>query len=179
MALSQLTTVAAALRDCLCAQLEAVGGGPVCQCCLRPGMAPPPADNCCDCGEAQGQASVQVTEIYPSDKFPRKGIQEWTGACVAGKTLWVAELTMTVYRCVAVPNEDGSFPSCEQLNADALKIQADAVAMIQTFTCCDWHPGNKRVMPGSWQPLPNLGGCGGGMMPVFVSLGYDCCPVVG
>lgn len=177
MALSDLTTIAAALRDCLCELLESTPGGPVCQCCLRAGMAPPTADNCCDCGAGQGQASVQVTEIYPSNKFPQRGITQWNGACVKGQTLWVAELTMTVYRCVAVPDESGNAPSCERLNTDAAKIQADALAMIQAFTCCDWGGAdNKRIMPGSWQPLPNAGGCGGGMMPVYVGLGYQCCP---
>ena len=174
---TNLTALTTALRDCLCAQLAAVGGGPVCQCCIRPGLAPPPADNCCDCGEGQGQASVQLAEIYPSDKFPRKGIQEWKGACSTGATLWVAELVMTVYRCIPGPGENGAPPNCTALQASAAKIHADAAAMIQAFSCCDWHPGNKKVMPGSWQPLPNEGGCGGGQMSVFVSLGYDCCPV--
>lgn len=176
MALSELTTYAAALRDCLCTLLADTPGGAVCQCCLRAGLAPPTVDNCCDCGEGQGQASVQVTKIYPSDKFPREGIQEWTGPCVRGKTIWVAELTMTVYRCVAIPDGSGNAPSCERLNDDAIKIQADALAMIEAFTCCGWPGGNKRVMPGSWTPLPNQGGCGGGMMPVYIGLGYQCCP---
>ena len=171
---TNLTTVIEALRDCLCAKLTEVGGGAVCQCCIRPGLAPATADNCCDCGEGQGQASVQLGEIYPSDKFPRKGIQEWKGACSNGQTLWIAELIMTVHRCIPVPDETGQPPDCNALQAAAAKIRADAVAMIDAFTCCDWHPGNKRVMPGSWQPLPNQGGCGGGMMSVFVSLGYNC-----
>lgn len=177
MPLANVTVIAAALRDCLCARLEAIGQ-PVCQCCLRSGVAPPPPDNCCDCGEAQGQASVQLGPIYPSDKFPRRGIQEWNGACSKGQTLWVAELIMTVYRCVATMDGTGQAPDCARLNDDAIKIQKDAVAMIETFTCCDWAgAGNKRIMPGEWRPLPNAGGCGGGTMNVFVSLGYACCPV--
>lgn len=169
--------VAEKLRDCLCSALASTIGGPVCQCCVRPGFAPPPADNCCACGEGQGQASVQVSEIYASDKFPRKGIVEWKGACSKGLTIWVAEFTMTVYRCVATPTEDGVLPTCTQLQDDARKIQEDAGAMMRAFACCDWAP-NKRILPGSWTPLPNQGGCGGGTMNVYADLGYLCCPAV-
>ena len=169
--------IAQRLLQCLCAQLQDSVGGPVCQCCVRPGVAPPPADVCCDCGEGQGQAVVQLGELYPSDKFPRKGIQEWNGGCAKGQTIWVQELIMTVYRCVHVMGEDGVAPRCADVQADAEKIASDAEAMLKAFTCCDWPlpAGNKRIMPGSWQPLPNQGGCGGGTMTVYVGLGYVCC----
>lgn len=175
---ANVTAIAEALRDCLCTALEAEPlSGPVCQCCIRPGMAPPAADNCCDCGTGQGQASVQIAEIYPSDKFPRKGIAEWKGACTKGNTFWVAELVMTVYRCVPVPGEDGQPPDCDELQTAAARIWSDAQVMTQVFACCDWADG-RHVLPGSWQPLPNQGGCGGGMMSVYVNLGVQCCPAV-
>ena len=172
---ADVTEIAEALRDCLCAALADSLGGPVCQCCIRPGMAPPPADVCCDCGEGQGQAAVQMVEIFPSDKFPRKGIAEWKGACTKGNTFWVAELVMTVYRCVHVMDDDGNAPSCEDIQIDAARIWSDAQVMTQVFACCDWA-GDRKVLPGSWQPLPNQGGCGGGMMSVYVNLGVQCCP---
>lgn len=169
--------VAEKLRDCLCANLATTVGGPVCQCCIRTGSTLPPADNCCDCGEGQGQASIQVGEIYPSDKWPRKGVVEWKGACSKGMTIWVAEFTMVVYRCMATPVDDGTPPNCTQLQADARKVQEDAAAMLRTFSCCDLSSLKvKRVLPGSWTPLPNLGGCGGGQLNMFADLGYVCCP---
>ena len=172
---ADVTEIAEALRDCLCEALANTStSGPVCRCCIQPGMAPATADSCCDCGEGQGQASVQVVEIYPSDKFPRKGITEWKGACTKGSTFWVAELVMTVYRCVPVPDDDGNPPTCDQLQTAAARIWSDAAVMRNVFACCDWSLG-RHVLPGSWQPLPNQGGCGGGMMSVLVSLGVECC----
>lgn len=174
---ADVNTIAEALKNCLCFALAGSLAGPVCRCCVQPGMAPPPADVCCDCEGRQGQAIVQVAEIYPSDKFPRKGITEWKGACTKGNTFWVAELIMTVYRCIPVPDEDGTPPSCEGLQIAAARIQSDAQTMMQVFACCEWNDG-RAIMPGSWQPLPNQGGCGGGMMSVFVNLGIQCCPTL-
>lgn len=167
------TDMAAALLDCLCARLVDTIGGPVCQCCLRPSIAPPVNDVCCDCGEGQGQAAVQVVEIFPTEDFPRKGIRQFKGACGHNVTR-AAELAMTVYRCVGTVDSNGNPPSCERVTADARKIDDDADAMWQAFACCDWA-GRRKILPGSWQPLPNQGGCGGGMMTVYVEIS-SCCP---
>lgn len=168
--------LASALLTCLCGFLEDSVGGPVCQCCLRPGIAPPVNDVCCDCTDGQGQAAVQVVEIFGSESFPRKGITQWKGPCTKTTMTRVAELVMTVYRCVGTPDEKGNPPSCERVTEDEVKILSDADAMWQAFACCDWAGTRRKVLPGSWQALPNLGGCGGGMMNVYVDLGPMCCP---
>jgi len=120
------------LLDCLCDALADSLGGPVCRCCLRPGAHLVPMDSCyCECGaagSANGQASVQVTNVYPSSKFPRSGVDEWDDAC--NTVTWVAELTMTVYRCVHTVDEKGVPPTCDQLDSDARKIASDRFAMI-------------------------------------------------
>lgn len=175
---ANVTAIAEALRDCLCTALENESlSGPVCRCCILPGMPPPTVDDCCDCGTGQGQASVQLAEIFPSDKPPRKGIAEWKGACTKGGIFLVAELVMAVYRCIPVPSSDGTSPTCDQLQTAAARIQSDAQVMWSVFACCDWS-GGRKIFPGSWLPLPNQGGCGGGMMSVFVNLGVQCCPEV-
>lgn len=171
---------AEALLDCLCDQLELSIGGPVCACCLRHGGHLVAMDNCsCSCdGASQGQASVQVTDVYPSSKFPRKGLDTWDVPCRSG--VWVAELTMTVYRCVAVLQEDGQPPTCPQLDADFRKIQSDRAAMMRAFACCDWRGTADevaRIVPGSWTPVAPQGGCAGGFMTVLVDLGPFCCPL--
>lgn len=166
------------LLDCLCDALATSLGGPVCRCCLRPGGHLVPMDSCyCECaaaGESNGQASVQVTDVYATSKFPRKGIDVFNNACAVS---WVAELTMTVYRCVHTVDEKGIPPTCPQLDSDARKIASDRFAMMQAFACCDWAL-EQSILPGSWSPVPPQGGCAGGFMTVLVDVGAFCCPPV-
>lgn len=171
-----VTPHAERLLECLCTQLALSLGGSTCMCCLRPGGALPPMDAChCDCTSgANGQASVQVTDIFPSAKFPRRSVDEWDEVCDARVT-WVGELTMTVYRCVSSLEADGAAPTCEQLERDFRRIQSDAAAMRRAFACCDWSDG-RRKLPAGWTPVPPKGGCAGGFMTVFVDLGALCCP---
>lgn len=166
---------------CLCAQLASTLGGAVCQCSLRPGSAPPPADACCLCPDGKsGQAAVQITDIFPviAGKFPQRGGNVILDNC--GSYEWAAELTMTVYRCVSVADEDG-FPSADELTLDTRKIMADARAMRRAMLCCDWHnrediPDEKwPIVPGAWRPLSPQGGCAGGQQSVIVLLGSECC----
>lgn len=173
------------LLDCLCDALADTIGGEPCQCSLRPGTAPPPADVCCNCTGGQGQASVQITDFYAltTGKFPARGLIGALDNC--GSYEFAAELTMTVYRCVSVADET-SFPSVEELTADTRKIADDMQAMTIALLCCDWHsdppPPNRTqgevhpIVPGSWKPLNPMGGCAGGTMSVTVLLGGQCCP---
>lgn len=168
------------LLDCLCGYLSATIGGAVCQCSRRPGTAPPPADACCGCDTGQGQASVQITRMYPTTRFPAPGVVGQLTECTSFE--WVAELTMVVYRCVSVADESG-FPSVDELTADAVKIQGDADAMWQALFCCpDWRdigdPDGElaAIVPGEWRPIDPLGGCSGGQLSVTVNLGSICCP---
>lgn len=167
------------LVGCLCSQLALTDAGATCQCCLRPGTAPPPADACCDCGQGQGQASVQVTRIFPvvAGRFPQSGVAGSLDNCTAYE--WAAELTMTVYRCVSVADEN-AFPSCDELTADTRKILDDAKAMRLAALCCDWRNDDLDepvpMVLGEWRPLSPMGGCAGGQMSVTVLLGSECCP---
>lgn len=167
------------LLACLCTELETSLAGAVCACCLRPGGHLVTMDTCtsCGCDGPNGQASVQVTDVYPSAKFPRKGIDTWDEPCRSAT--WVAELTMTVYRCVSVIGDDGQPPACADLDRDARRIQSDRAAMMRAFACCDWNTTGDytaRVVPGTWTPVPPQGGCAGGFMTVLVDVGYFCCP---
>ncbi len=168
------------LLTCLCDALTTIGA-PVCQCSLRPGTAPPPADACCSCSDSSGQASVQVTRISPliAGKFPALGISGQLDNCSAFE--WAAELTLVVYRCVSTADEQG-FPSADELTADAHKILADAQAMRRAVLCCDWRndvAGDPApIVLGDWRPLDPQGGCSGGQMAVTVLVGTECCPVV-
>lgn len=174
------------LLVCLCTELADTIAGSPCQCSLRPGTAPPPADVCCICETGNGQASVQITEIYafPYGKFPARGAV-LPDNCSSFE--WAAELTLTVYRCVSTVDEDG-FPSVEELMADTRKIMDDAQAMRRAVLCCDWRAGEPppgrqqaeqaQIVMGAWRPVNPEGGCAGGMLSVLVNLGTECCPPV-
>ena len=169
------------LLTCLCTALAETIGGTPCQCALRPGDAPPPADVCCVCESGQGQASVQITEIFPvlAGKFPsRGGVAGALNNCASYE--WAAELTMVVYRCVSVADENG-FPSFDELMADTRKIADDAQAMRRALLCCDWHnrPDDgetQPIVPSPWKAIQPQGGCAGGQQSVVVLLGSECCP---
>lgn len=166
------------LIACLCEALQGTVGGAVCRCSLAPGVAPPPADACCNCTSGAGQATVQITDVYAAvaGQFPKRATGELNN-CQSYE--FAAELTMVVYRCVSVADET-SFPSGEELAADARKLADDAQAMRQAMLCCDWRDrgdGELRpIIPGSWKPLSPLGGCAGGQMSVTVLVGGECCP---
>lgn len=175
------------LLTCLCDALEATIGGAPCRCSLAPGTAPPPADACCNCTNGQGQATVQITDIFAvtPGKFPQRGVAGTLDNCASFE--WAAELTMTVYRCVSCADDKG-FPSGDELTADARKIADDAQAMRRAMLCCNWRmtdppPGRlqgefRPIVPGRWSPVSPLGCCAGGMMPVTVLVGPECCPPV-
>jgi hypothetical protein len=162
-----VTPIAQALLECLCEQLATTIGGPPCQCCLRPGGLNPPADACCKCGNGQGQASVQVLSIYPTIKFPQRGVGASLSPCT--EWVWAAELALVVYRCMACADDSG-FPSCDELTYDARKILSDAAAMRRAVLCCDWRD-DQAIVPGEWLPVQTAGCCGGGRMTVTVDLG--------
>ena len=170
---------ASRLLACLCSELAKTIGGPTCQCSLRPGTAPPPSDICCSCSGGNGQASVQVTRIFPviAGRFPQQGVSGQLDNCAAYE--WAAEMTMTVYRCVSVVDEQG-FPSFDELMADSRKILDDAQAMRRALLCCDWRDdaaGDPQpIVPGEWRPIDPQGGCSGGSQSVIVALGSSCCP---
>lgn len=169
------------LLVCLCEALQSTIGGVTCQCALRPGVSPPPADICCSCEGGQGQASVQINRIYsvPAGRFPQGGVTGTLDNCTSYE--WAAELALTVYRCVSIADDTG-FPSFDELMSDTRKIADDAQAMRKAIMCCDWRvPANgdpdspQPIVPGAWVGQNPQGGCAGGVMTVQVLLGSQCC----
>lgn len=164
--------LAQALLACLCSALDDTVGGPVCSCCLAPG--PEPVD-CCDCAEGEGKAWVRVVRIFPTtSRFPQQALDP--GACRTGG--WAVELELGVARCVATIDDDGNPPSCDDRNADTIKILEDAAAMRAAVSCC--YPSTDlgrawRSVPGQWTPIAPAGGCAGGTMLVTIE-SADCCP---
>jgi hypothetical protein len=164
------------LLTCLCDALDASLGGPVCRCCLAPGVAVP-MDVCCQCGAGDGQAAVRVAQIYPTTSFPDPIVQ--SSRCMQME--WAVVLEMVVYRCAATLDDSDppQPPTCEEVTRDALVAADDAAAMRCAVTCCfGADPCEPGAVPGAWQPIGPSGGCHGGAMQVTVALGAEYCPGV-
>lgn len=167
--------LASRLLDCLCEQLPDTVGGPVCQCCLRPGLGAP-ADLCCNCLNdgvpAEGQAWVRVSRIFPvTARFPQQ--QTDRQACQTGA--WAAELELGVWRCAGVVDDDGTPPSCERVTRDTTVTLSDAAAMRRALRCC-FTDADTLTVVGDWSPLGPNGGCVGGRMIITVEFSDCPCP---
>ena len=154
------------LLDGLVAELAATVAGPVCRVHLSPG-AIVTADHCCECAGGQGQASVRLAQLYPSDPFPAPLVD--LSRCWA--MTWAAQYELVVYRCSGVVDDDGEPPSAERVEHDAQVVMSDAAAMVRAIGCCfAGGPCGNGVVPGAWTPISPNGGCMGGAMTVTVDL---------
>lgn len=207
MALSMLAVHQAAenLLTCVCQALDRLPvevpglAGCPCRACVVPGS--PAADGCdggCNVqpGQFPGQLTVNVVRMYASDlqNFPREtGLLSFGGQvtgvhdlknCAMPQTTAV-ELLVTVWRCAPGPSADGCPPSCADLNAAAMQMHADMLAVQQGVLCCysatdtSRRHGRRWVM-GQTTTLGPQGGCAGFQTSIVVALD-DCvpCPVPG
>lgn len=142
-----------------------------CRTFVAPGN-PPAWDVCCDCGIGDGQAWVQIANVFPTDNFP----QAQTGAmrCVpAGQGVL---FNVGILRCAAVLDDQGRPPSSERLTADARKVQRDRAIVREAIRCCfleDADPGTFVL--GTFTPLGPQGACVGGITPVTVAVDACAC----
>lgn len=166
--------IAEELLACLCSSLEGTLGGPPCRCCIYPG-ADVPMDACGTSGGRNGQAAVRIGSITPTTSFPNGGV---TPSRCQNLT-WSLELELVVYRCVSTVDDNGDAPSCDALRYDAAMLADDAAAMRRAVMCClgdaDDPCNMGTVIPGTYNPVPIQGGCGGGTMTVQIAR-TDCCP---
>jgi len=201
MALSMLAIHQAAqnLLDCVCETLDLlpteVPGLVGCPC--RSGVVPgaAAADGCdggCELqpGEAPGQLTVNVVRLYASDRqnFPREtgqlstvpgsGVRDLKN-CTMPQTTAV-ELLITLWRCAPMPTDQGCPPSMPQLDAAAMQMHADMLAVQQGILCCyagtlpDQRWGRRYVV-GQTLSLGPQGGCVGFQTTVITALD-DCIP---
>ncbi|RFU83609.1 hypothetical protein DY218_27260 [Streptomyces triticagri] len=159
------------LLACTCAQLEAIGRA-ACACCVVWGDDRPPADFCdCTCDGGHGQAWVRLVRLDPrqtGSTIPRS-ITGRAGGCHT-PVRWRAVVEAGVYRCIAVPGDDGSPPGCEERERDAYALVADLRALRGAFACCDALRPYAPLTPLSAGPTPNQGGCGGAVVQFALDL---------
>lgn len=151
-------------------ELAACGGGPADVWLIAPGSRPPPADWVCqdveeddpDAPRAEGMAWVRINRRYPTENFPGTATRARCGAPLA------AELEIGVYRCAYTLDSAGRPPSPEDVTADAMKLDADAHALLTAIQRLKWP-----YVLGAYTTLGPSGGVVGGaqMFTVLLSSG--------
>lgn len=143
-----------------------------CRTFIAPGN-PPAWDVCCDCGDGEGQAYVQIASVAPTDNFPATQ----TGAMRCPPSGFAAQFVVGIIRCAAVVDDQGRPPSSARLTADAVKVHRDRAIVQEVMRCCyldDADPGSYVI--GTWTPLGPQGGCVGGSTPILVAVPACRCP---
>ena len=169
--LDRVWPVAETLLSCLEETLSAYGAE-ACRTFVAPG-GPPAWDFCCDCGRGDGQAWVQIAQVFPTDNFP---IQQ-TGPMRCHPAGYGLSLNVGILRCAATLDEQGRAPSSERLTADARKVQRDRALVSEAIRCCyldDADPGTYVL--GAWTPLGPQGGCVGGTTNLLLAVPACSCP---
>lgn len=143
-----------------------------CRTFIAPGN-PPAWDFCCDCGRGDGQAWVQVANVFPTDNFPA----QQTGAMRCPPSGLGVTFNVGVLRCAAVVDDNGRPPSSARLIADAKKVHRDRAIVSEAIRCCflaDADPGTYVI--GEWTPLGPQGGCVGGQTGLTLAVNACRCP---
>jgi hypothetical protein len=127
-----------------------------------------PAIDCCD------QLTVNVSQVQSAPLAPG-GLA--TGRQIAAKINHVF-LIVTITRCYPMPDDQGTPPSPDDIQAAAEQLNADGWALWnhlynlwradQLFTLCD------EVFWDALRPLGPAGGCAGWVLGIHISLdGYE------
>lgn len=176
---------AEALLNCACDSLAALPtevpglAGCPCRACVVPGA--PAADGCdggCDVqpGEYPGQLTVNVVRMFTTDavSFPREltAVRDTRNCALPAVT--AVQLAVTVWRCSPLPTDEGCPPSCTELNATAMQLHADMLAVQRAVLCCyagtiEGRKGRRHVL-GASSTLGPAGGCAGFQTLVTVAL---------
>lgn len=159
-------TAATDLRNAVGTALTAAGR-PVLRAFTAPGLSAA-WDTCCQKGDGEGQASVAVERVYPTEDFP---IEAAGLPMRCGPGEYAAVLAVEVMRCAHTVNDQGKPPTAEQVTGDADKVAADRQTVWDAILCdflADADPGTWTL--GAWEPLGPNGGCVGGLWRVTVAV---------
>jgi len=107
-------------------------------------------DDCCDCGEHDGQLWVRLADWSTDPDFPTVT----PDGCSMPTLLSVG---VGALRCVPTLDESGRAPTAKAEAAAAALIHSDAQLIFDGVMCCV----EEKFWRG-WLPLGADGGCGGG-----------------
>ena len=152
-------------------------GAPDRQCLLLPTAVIPWDD--CDC---DGQVALAIRQVYGSAVFPQPAAGNLWEKCAP--VYWVAEVIVSVTRCVTPINQAAEPPPCTTALAEAIRLENDRTAVRQAIACClgqyqAAHPptlGVQKWSLGSSVTVGESGGCAGVETVFFVGVGACPCP---
>lgn len=150
-----VTGIGICVRDGLAA--DSIGGIPANMrvCLLYPGALIPWDE--CQCG----QLAQAIRRTYGSDTFPAVSVTDNQGKC--GPQWQVAEVLISVARCVPGPDINGEPPGCDLLLTAALTMESDRSSVRQSLACClQSMYQSKRIGAyaiGESATVGDLGGC--------------------
>lgn len=152
-------------------------GAPDRQCLLLPTQTIPWDD--CDCG---GQVALAIRQVYGSAVFPAPATNLWEKC---SPRYWVAEVLVSVTRCVTGVDQDGQPPLCATALSEAITLENDRTAVRQAVACCldqyqSAYPPTLGVQKWSLGPSVTAGESGGcaGVETTFL-VGVAACPCPG
>lgn len=148
-------------------------GAPDRQCLLLPTQSIP-WDNC-DCG---GQIALAIQSVYGSSRFPQPAdaTKDWS---TCGPPWQVAQVMLSVVRCVPTMDDQGVPPSCPAELAAAITLENDRTAVRQALACClEALRTANRI--GVWAlnastTVGELGGCAGVETPFLIGMRSCLC----
>lgn len=170
-----VTGVGACIVDALD---QTPAGAPERQCLLLP-TAVIPWDGC-DCG---GQVALAIRRVYGAQIFPQETANptDWHRC---GPRLWVADVLVSVTRCVTGIDQNGVPPPCDVALAEAITLENDRTATRQAIACClqqmrETRPpvlGVQSWILGASATVGEQGACAGVETSFLVGVAACACP---
>jgi hypothetical protein len=128
----------------------------------------------CDCG----QFAQTITQTFPSNSFPTPAVDTRQTAC--GPQLLAVNVTASLTRCVPVPNDNGSSPTCDALLDAAIIMECDRQALRTAITCYLLNLRNTyrihEFTVGNATSVGPQGGCAGIELTYQFGVANMCCP---
>lgn len=178
LTIPHFAAIVTGIGTCVVDALEQTpAGAPTRQCLMLPTQVIP-WDNC-DCG---GQVALAIRNVYGSGVFPQPAtLTDWTKC---GPKYVVAEVVVSVTRCVTGIDQNGQPPLCDVALAEAITLENDRTATRQAIACClrafqSARPATFGVS--AWIILPSVtvgeqGACAGSETVFLVGVAGCTCP---
>lgn len=113
---------------CIANRLDATTAGRPKRICIYPGDV---AWDSCECG----MLALTTTRIFGSERFPNEGITGYQ-LSTCGLPYMVAQVEITMLRCVPSVQDGKNPPTCDQLASATRVMYDDAFAVWQGTLCC-------------------------------------------
>lgn len=150
-----LTQLMVTILDCACECLEEAGiCGCPCRTCIIAGPPVWDQESCCN---NEGSLYIHLDRIFQHDNFPREASE--VNLCQAPLA---ADIVVTRLRCFPGMHEDGTAPTCPEMEAASNEIYQDLYVLTRCLLCslASWRRNLKSVFRGSRIVGPQ-GGCVG------------------